>query len=94
MCAGLFVSAYREFKFWFVTLDLNVFVERFGMAMAEPLCIQTNVRELLHFLDIVEQTRFEMLPSSCQLRSSLPFDDRPGHTGDVADWVYYVHFLL
>ena len=57
--------------------------------MAPYLGSQRNVHETLGMIGVIENSRFDLLPSTWRDRSDRSSDYHPGRTGVGADWVYY-----
>lgn len=93
VCAGLLVTAYVEYRLWYLPPDIVTFARRLGMAMEAPLGSPANVREVLELLSVLEETRFDLLPTSWRRRPARTYDHHPGREGEGADFVYYDPWL-
>lgn len=52
-----------------------------GMCMSVALGSCANVREVLELMEVIESTRFTVLPNSWRERTSRPLDYHSGRTG-------------
>lgn len=93
VCATTFVAAYEEYRLWYIPLDIIAFARELGMAIADPLGSRANIREVLEMLEIIDVTRFELLPTSWRSLSGRVMDYHI-HRNDVCgDFFYHDPFM-
>ena len=80
--------AYAEYRLWWVGVDIIKFARQLGVDMVVPLGSYRNVREALEMLDVIESTRFELLPSSWSERTPRDIDYHRGRRGPGGDFFY------
>ena len=85
ICSALLMTAYSQYRIWYLSPTVIRFARELGMNMEIPLGSTANVRELLEMLDVIESTRFEALPSSWNEPVSRSIDYRPGRSGPRGD---------